>query len=71
MNTEQAIIEFENIIKMADETGVEPPPEIEAALSALRAQQEQENPQPCEYCRAEPFPKFLMDGSEESIRGAE
>jgi hypothetical protein len=46
VNTEQAIIKFENIIKMADEIGVEPPPEIEAALAALRAQQERENPKP-------------------------
>jgi hypothetical protein len=36
-------------------------------IAALRAQQEKENPKLCEYCRADSFPKLLIEGGEQSI----
>jgi NADH pyrophosphatase NudC (nudix superfamily) len=64
MNIEQAIAYFEDAIRESDEIIVDCSEALQAelteqkehfvaALSALRAQQERENPQPCVFCSVE------------------
>jgi molybdopterin converting factor small subunit len=51
MNTEQETIErFEQVLRDGDTIYLYPV-DCELALAALRAQQERENPKPCNYCR--------------------
>jgi hypothetical protein len=64
VNTEQAIGWFESGMWPQDITTTMA---VGMALAALRAQQEKENPKLCEYCRADSFPKLLIEGGEQSI----